>query len=460
MAGSQTAFDAEQEIAQLVADHATGCAKLACTAKDASLDIALEMIVWPLAVLIVALLLQRAGFWDGLLRWLSARLKRAWFADAGFGAALAILFVAVSLPFGLYDVLTADPVTQSGFRCPKGTKDCPFPELTLADMVWSFLDKQLGRAEGLAVVFAVLAPLAFALQRKRPRVLLVMAGGAYLAWQLVPLESRWDRTYPLPESPLSEDVSRIAGRAGITMERVLMGQPKPLRADGGGEANWHGSSVKAVISERLLNIHALHPRSFSPPPVPATAAEVRFVAAHEIAHLRHHHVEWSALASLIFTILCVSLAADLARKRASQGTTERRDTTAGFLAVFLALGFALHFVHVPIYINLQRAFENQADATALDLARDPNGAIAFTLNEGRGEPLALDRWYHVFYRTHPDNLTRLRRAVEWKTRNESDTWRAQGLTGPVRWRFGDEVKLVTDWPEKTGKSDGDGAKLP
>jgi hypothetical protein len=197
----------------------------------------------------------------------------------------------------------------------------------------------------------------------------------------------------------------------------------------------------------------------SPPPVPATAAEVRFVAAHEIAHLRHHHVEWSALASLIFTILCVSLAADLARKRAPHGAAERRDTTAGFLAVFLALGFALHFVHVPIRINLQRAFENQADAAALDLARDPDGAIAFTLNEERDEPLVLDRWYHVLYTTHPDNLGRLRRAVEWNARNAPDAWRAQGLTGPVRWRFGDKVKLVSDWPEKPDKSAGDGAQL-
>lgn len=451
MAGSQTAFDAEQEIAQLVADHAAGCAKVACAAKDASLDIALDMIIFPAAVLTVALLLQRAGFWDGLLSALIARLRRAWLAEAGFGAVLAVLFVAVTLPFGLYDVLTADPATASGIRCSEWIKDCPFPKITHASMVENFLDEKLWYALGLAAIFAALGPLAFLLQRKRPRLLLVIAAGAYLAWSLVPMNSRWQQAYPMPEGPLREDVARIAGRAGIAMDRVLMGQPKLFRAAGGGEADWRGANVKAVISEKLLNIHALHPRSFRPVPIPVTAAEFRFVAAHEIAHLRHHHVEWATFASLITAILGVTLAAAFARRRCSSGDPAQDDPSAGFLAIFLALGFTLHFVHVPIRINLQRVFENQADATALDLAHGPDGVLAYTMQDARGQPLVLDRWYHVLYLTHPDSMTRLRRAVEWKARNDPDEWSAHGQTGPVRWRWGKQIKLVTDWPEKTAE---------
>jgi hypothetical protein len=453
VAGSQTAYNAEQVIARLVAEHAAGCAKLACTAKDGSLDIALDLIILPLAVVIVALLLQRAGFWDGLLRILTTRLRRAWLAQAGFGAVLAVMFVAVSLPFGLYDVMTADPATQSGFRCVDGPIKCPFPELTRADMVANFLEKQLWYALRLAVIFAVLAPLAFALQSKRPGVLLVIASVAYLAWLLVPMNGQWKQTYPVPQGPLREDVAHIAGRAGITMDRVLMGQPEMLGGDGGGgKVEWIGGETKAIIGERLLNIHVLHPRVFNPPQGPYSAAEFRFVAAHEIAHVRHSHFEWVVAASLLLTALFAATAFILANQIHRR---DLRSTGAGFLAMFLAFGFAANFVLMPIRQNLWRVLENQADATALDLARDPDGAITFILTNQRNVPLVLNRWYHLLYRTHPDNMTRLRRAVEWKAGNKADAWRAQGLSGPVRERWRDELQPVTDWPETPAAAEPD-----
>jgi Peptidase family M48 len=449
MAGSQTAFDAEQEIAQLVADHAAGCAKVACAAKDASLDIALDMIIFPAAVLIVALLLQRAGFWDGLLRALIARLRRPWLAEAGFGAVLAVLFVAVSLPFGLYDVLTADPAMQSGFRCSEWIKDCPIPKITHASMVENFLEMQLWYALGLAALFAVLGPIAFGLARGRPLVLLAIVAGAYLLWVIVPHQAMWKQTYPLPDGPLKSDIAQIAQRAGIGMDRVLMGQPKTLMVDGGGgNAQWLGGEAKAVISERLLNIHMDNPRAISPPQGPYSAGEFRAVAAHEIAHIQHRHREWGDGATIILAALFAGLAFAVASKVTARADGEMG---AGFLPVLLAVGLTLHFVLGPIQRNLWRVFENHADATALDLARDPDGRIAFTLHSSRGQPLVLDRWYHVLYRTHPDDMTRLRRAVEWKARNVPDDWSAQGLTGPIRVRQGDNLELVTDWPEKTAE---------
>lgn len=454
MAGSQTAFDAEQEIARLVAEHAAGCVKLACTARDEALDVTLDLIVLPLAVVIVALLLQRAGFWDGVLRALIAWLKRAWLAEAGFGAVLAIIFVAVSLPFGLYDVLTADPATQSGFRCVDGPIKCPFPELTRADMVANFLRGRLSYAMGLAAIFAVLAPLAFAMMSKRPRLLLVLIVGAYMAWATAFFDDvRWKQTYAMAEGPMRDDVARIAARAGIGMERVVLGTAAmPGNDGGGGKAEWLDGTTKAVISERMVNIHLIHPRAFNPPLGPYSAAEFRFVAAHEIAHVQLRHLEAGYIAILILTMVGAASAFIGAGKITATSAGERN---AGFLAAFLALGFMLHFAATPIRQNMWRIMENQADATALDLARDPDGAITFILANQRNVPLVLNRWYHVLYRTHPDNMTRLRRAVEWKAVNKADAWRAQGLSGPVRERWRDELEPVTDWPETPAVAEPD-----
>jgi FtsH-binding integral membrane protein len=453
MAGSQTAFDAKQEIAQLVADHAASCAKLACAAPDQTLDVALDLIVLPLAVVMVALVLQRAGFWDGLLRALIARLKRPWFAQAGVGAVLAVIFVAVSLPFGLYDALTADPATASGFRCVDGAVKCPFPELTRADMVRNYLKGQLSYAVSLGAVFAVLAPLAFAMLNKRPRLLLAIAALAYLAWLLVPMNGQWKQTYAMPEGPTRDDVAQIAARAGIGMERVVLGTAAmPGNDGGGGKAEWLGGTTKAVISERMVNIHLVHPRAFNPPLGPYSAAELRWVAAHEIAHVQLRHLEVGYVIILILTVMGTLCAFIGAGKITATGAGER---SAGFFVIFLALGFTLHFVTIPIKQNIWRIMENQADTTALDLARDPEGAITFIQQDARRQPLVLDRWYHVLYRTHPDGMTRLRRAVEWKAANKADTWRAQGLSGAIRTRWRDELDPVTDWPETPAAADPD-----
>lgn len=446
MAGSQTAITAEQDIARLVADHAASCAKLACSARDESLDVALDLIVFPAAVLLIAVLLHRVGFWDRLARGLSARLKRKWLAEAGFGAVLAVLFVGVSLPFGLHDAFNVDPKTESTFHCVNGTIKCPFPDLTPTQMVWNFLRGGAGHAVTLALIFAVLAPLAFALARNRPRVLVGLAAGAYLLWAVIPPEAMWKQTYPLPEGPLQQDVARIAQRAGVPMRRVLVGEARtPLRDGGGGKVDWREGEAKAVISERLLNIHMMHPRAFNPPQGPYSAAEFRWVAAHEIAHLRHWHRQIGDGVVVIMTALFAALAFAVARKLTVRGDDP---PGAGLVPLLFATGFALHFVVLPIQANLWRIFENQADAAALDLTRHPDGAITFTLQSARRKPLVMDRWYHVLYHTHPDHMTRLRRAVEWKAGNAPDKWRAQGLAGPVRTRSGSKLRLVTDWPEK------------
>lgn len=233
------------------------------------------------------------------------------------------------------------------------------------------------------------------------------------------------------------------------MDRVLMGRANWLVNDGGGgKAEWLSGETKAVISERLLNIHFVHPHGINPPPGPYSAAELRWVAAHEIAHLQHRHRERTDVIAILLIALLSAMAFAAARKITNR---DQNAAGAGLVPVFLALGFTLHFVLLPIQRNVWRVLENQADETALDLARDPDGTIAFTLHSSRGQPLVLDRWYHRLYRTHPDSMTRLRRAVDWKARNVPDKWSAQGLTGPIRVRWGDNLELVSDWPEKTAE---------
>ena len=58
-----------------------------------------------------------------------------------------------------------------------------------------------------------------------------------------------------------------------------------------------------------------------------------------------------------------------------------------------------------------------------------------------------ESWYDALFRTHPDDLSRIRRALEWKAANTPDAWSASGLAGEVRQRSGDWLDPITDWPE-------------
>lgn len=447
---AQSGFDAEAAVAEFVARHAAECEALGCASPDEGLSIAIAWIVFPLTMLLAAMLMSRLGvFWALYARCLKT-LRRPWLARSGFGAMIAFMFVVVSIPFGvleLFDVVADPGAPRTVINCEG---DLCLPAPSVAERLLQFLQDQLWRAFGLAIPFAVLAPIAFYLWDHRPKVLLAVAVIVYLGWWVAQSESHWTDSYPLPAGDLRNDVEEIAERAGIDMTRVLVGVPPGL--DGGlyeARAQWHNGSTKAVMSERLLNIHWAHPRVYNPPLIPIKAAEFRAVTAHELAHLKHRHFEWQMVLVAIFVAMFAGLARRLACHLSSRfdGQATSGSPTAQALALFLALSFALHFVHLPIHRNVVRIMEHQADATGLELARDPDGAASFHAKAARGGALVRDRWYHLLYRTHPDGLTRIRRAMEWKAANPPTDWTANGLAGELRQRSADWLDPVTDWPE-------------
>ena len=452
-----TSFDPQAAIAEYVARHEAECAEMHCAATDASLDIALNQIVFPLAVLGGALLLHKIGFWRKAYLFLTRAGEWPKCGAAAFGAVTMALFVLVQSPFEYYNRVWLGKTGGVTIFCRDRVAACP-PPPTFLDKNLSFLGDQLWWALGLCLVAAILAPLTIWLRRHNPRIAVAIVGGAVFLWMITPNYEDWSETYPISQGPLYDDVAVIAERGGISMDRVLVGRKVHFSFDlKEARAGWHDGGTKAIMNQGMLNIFRTNPE-FRPGFKPFTAAEFRAVAAHEIAHLEKRHLEWRLVIYALIALLFTTLAAVMAKKLAARKIEAGDDDTlnpAIFWSNFLAIGFALYFVAQPITINFHRIMENQADARGLELARDPDGTAELVLRFARGKPLERPRWYHTLYITHPDNLTRIRRAMEWKAANTPDVWTATGWSGPVQERYHDEFIPHEGWDEAKPKPPSD-----
>lgn len=440
-------FDPQSATQAFLERHAAECVELGCATADTNLEIALQMIGLPLAVVIAALALHWLGFWRASYERLSRRFERPVFGAALFGALVMAVFVAVRMPFAFYH----EVILQRTNGVTIVTLDDPrFAPPTFVDRVLSFLWDQAELVLMLGLAAAVVAPLALFVLGRAPRTAILAAALGAFVWLVTPDRPPWEETYAIPSGPLHDDVAEIAARAGIPMERVRVGYKREFTSSlEEARAEWHDGGTKAIMNEAMINILRTHPRTYSPRYELFTAAEFRAVAAHEIAHIKHRHWEWLILAMAalvgIFTALAASLAVRISSRRVPLIQTDRA-TRGVFLAMFFAFGFGLWHVMQPAVINVIRVTEKQADQTALELSGEPDGAAALAFRIARGRPMERNHWYNHLYTTHPDSRTRIERAMRWKAQNTPTQYRASGPSGALRTRFVDRTEPVEDWP--------------
>jgi len=143
-----------------------------------------------------------------------------------------------------------------------------------------------------------------------------------------------------------------------------------------------------------------------------TDNEVRFVAAHELAHIARNHIPkgigWFAL-FLVPYLGAVAL------------FTERRGGLRNPATVPLALLVisAAQLVSLPLQTAASRRYEAEADWTALNATHDPaaaRGLFRRFTKTSLGDPTP-PWWAHVLLDTHPSALERIELAEAWRRRN-------------------------------------------
>lgn len=263
----------------------------------------------------------------------------------------------------------------------------------------------LGGAWGglLGTVLIGLAALAvvLGLARRLPRTwwlasVPVLAGALLVLQLLVPLLLTAG-TKPLPRGELASAIERLEDRerAGDPSVRVQRVSDRTRAAN--AFSIGIGPTEHVVFWDTLL-------RDFD-------AGEIRFVAAHELAHLARDHalkaVWWFALLALP-VLGAVALATS-----GRGGLREPANVPLALLVVTLA-----SLAVLPARTAISRRYETEADWIALEATRDP--AAARGLFKGFVPTSLQDPsppgWVHILRDDHPSILQRVELARAWTAR--------------------------------------------
>jgi STE24 endopeptidase len=201
---------------------------------------------------------------------------------------------------------------------------------------------------------------------------------------LDPLFNRFEPADPA----LRVQVAALADEAGVRVGKVLVMDASRRTTASNAYVTGLGATKRVVVYDNLL-------KDFEP-------AEVRFVVAHELGHVRYRDVPHGLLYLAIVAPFGVFAAARLAERLGA--TPDARAVPA------VALAFGLLAPGVTAVSNqLSRAVERRADAFALRVTGEPQTQIAFqrrisVRNLGDPDPPA---WAQALFGTHPTTLERI-----------------------------------------------------
>ena len=206
-------------------------------------------------------------------------------------------------------------------------------------------------------------------------------------------------THPLRDRELAADISELERREDAGNPVVREETVSDTTTSANAYAVGIGPTEHIVFWDTLLD------GRFSD-------REVRFVAAHELAHLARDHplrgIGWFTL----FIVPILGAAAFVTQRR---GGLRNPETVPLALLVIVAA----QLVTLPLSNAITRHYEAEADWIALEATRDPGAArglfrrFAHTSLNDPTPPW----WAHIMLDDHPTTLARIEQAAAWRQRN-------------------------------------------
>jgi STE24 endopeptidase len=204
-------------------------------------------------------------------------------------------------------------------------------------------------------------------------------------------------THPLHDRTLAAQVRSLELREHAGDPRVRVQTVSDTTRAANAFSIGYGPSATVVFWDTLL-------RNFTP-------REVRFVAAHELAHLARRHilkgVAWFALIALPV----LGLVALVTERRG--GLRQPRNVPLGLLVLAAAMVAIL-----PLTNAVSRRYEAEADWVALGGTRDPGTARGLFTGFARDslQDPSPPGWVRVLLGDHPTLLDRIEQARAWAQR--------------------------------------------
>lgn len=222
-------------------------------------------------------------------------------------------------------------------------------------------------------------------------VLAVLGAAAILLQPLI-LQPRLE---PLRDPALAADIRNLGRELGVTRLDVAVEHVSDRTSRINAEVVGYGPTRKVVLWDTLLD-----------PGVPAS--EIRFIAAHELAHVARHHV-WKGVAwfALLATPIVFVVAAATRRRG---GPAEPAAVPVAVLVLLLVELALLPFANV-----VSRRYEAEADWAALQATQNPAAARGLFERFARTNLTSPSppAWSYVLLATHPSLDQRAAAAEAW-----------------------------------------------
>ncbi len=324
---------------------------------------------------------------------------RAWRAGLLFGIGASAAALAVAMPL----------------RVARYAWGREYGIITQPAGAW-LLDVAKGLGVGAALTGVAAAAAAVAIHRA-PRTwwALVAVGAAGLIYLgslagPVVVEPLFQSTRPLDDAALQRDILEIARREGVRADRVLVNDASARTTTANAYVSGLGASRRIVLYDTLLRDF---PRD-----------QVLVVVAHELAHVRHRHVlkgtTWAALMALPVCVLAFAVVGARTGWGGPGPGTDGVRTTVRRVALVAATASVAGALAAPLANTISRAYEREADWTALRAARDPAATIGLfqgfvSRSLGVPDPPAA---YQFWFGTHPTPIERIGMAEDYARRGD------------------------------------------
>ncbi|MDX6645807.1 MAG: endopeptidase [Miltoncostaeaceae bacterium] len=226
-----------------------------------------------------------------------------------------------------------------------------------------------------------------------------VAGLAIVVLSPIVVEPLFQRTEPLRDRELADRILELARLLGVPARSVLVNDASRRTTASNAYVSGVGPSRHVVLFDTLLRDH---------PP-----EQVRFVVAHELAHVARRHlmrsVVWSGAFAAPASLALFALAGWRTGFAAPPSGREGSDLLLRRLAIAGAGAAVLGTAAAPAANWLSRAHEREADWTALRATGDPAAGAALQRDlvlRSRGVP-DPPRWVRFWFGSHPDALERI-----------------------------------------------------
>lgn len=359
--------------------------------------------------LIVEIIVATVFLFFGLSKWMrkiSLKVKNINLQNLIYIGLYIIFTFVLTLPYSIY----VDFIREHKFD--------------LSNLTFSgwFKEELIGLAINLVLLSILLLFIYFAIRKTKERWW-IWAGGISAVFIIIvifmspvfinPLFNNYSE---LSDSPLKTKLLSMARANSIPTEHVYQFDASKQSKRVSANVSGIGNTIRISLNDNLLNR--------------CNEKEICAVMAHEMGHyVLSHTQKFVLIFSLMFFVvfwLCNITFNRLWRRWGERWNITGISDISGLPLLMVILSFYM-FLATPIYNNIIRTSEVEADIFGLNAAREPDAFASVIMMTSEYRKTDPGKWEEIIFYDHPSPRSRINMTMRWKAENMEQTVKDQSF---------------------------------